>query len=288
MALRPLSTRRRRVTSVLLLLAALAGGGFGPGARGVSAQETPPSAAADEYQRIVRDALSEYNSGNFAEAQALFERAHALRPSARTFRGLGRASFELKQYVRAKTELKAALDDARLPLTPAQRDETSALLARVQYYVAKLSVTVTPATAEVVVDGHTIHGEVELDMGEHTLRVQAAGYRTLTSDVTMDGGKPKSLEFKLEPLELQPTQLTRSDSQRPSEAATPIAPVDHEGGGVFTRWWFWTIVGVVVAGGAVTVIALTSQTKQQPPLAGDTGGTIATLRSGSLTTHAPP
>jgi hypothetical protein len=49
-----------------------------------------------------------------------------------------------------------------------------------------------------------------------------------------------------------------------------------------------TIVGVVVAGGAVTVIALTSQTKQQPPLAGDTGGTIATLRSGSLTTHVPP
>jgi hypothetical protein len=69
------------VTSVLLLLATLAGGGFGPGARGVSAQETQPSAAADEYQRIVRDAFSEYNSGNFAEAQALFERAHALRPS---------------------------------------------------------------------------------------------------------------------------------------------------------------------------------------------------------------
>ena len=52
--------------------------------------------------------------------------------------------------------------------------------------------------------------------------------------------------------------------QQPSGAlvAQP-APVQQESSGpVYTKWWFWTIVGAVVVGGVVTAVALSSGTSK--------------------------
>lgn len=44
---------------------------------------------------------------------------------------------------------------------------------------------------------------------------------------------------------------------RPDEAPSPPAePTDDEGGSVLTEWWFWTLIGLVVAGGAVGAYVL--------------------------------
>ena len=54
--------------------------------------------------------------------------------------------------------------------------------------------------------------------------------------------------------------------QQPSGAlvAQP-APVPQESSGpVYTKWWFWTIVGVVVVGGIVTAVALGGGTSKPP------------------------
>jgi hypothetical protein len=50
------------------------------------------------YRETIAEALEEYQAQNYLEAYALFARAHALWPSARTFRGLGVVSFELHRY----------------------------------------------------------------------------------------------------------------------------------------------------------------------------------------------
>src|SRR6185312_15422136 len=65
-------------------------------------------AANDEYAKTIENAVLEFDSGNWPEARVLFEQAHALRPSARTLRGMGKVSFELKEYVRAQKELNAS------------------------------------------------------------------------------------------------------------------------------------------------------------------------------------
>jgi len=44
----------------------------------------------------------------------------------------------------------------------------------------------------------------------------------------------------------------------PAATLTATAPPPEESHSVFTRWWFWTIVGAVVVGGAVTAVALSS------------------------------
>ncbi len=55
-----------------------------------------------------------------------------------------------------------------------------------------------------------------------------------------------------------------ADQQQPSGAlvAQPTQPQPESSGPVYTKWWFWTIVGAVVVGGVVTAVVLSSGTSK--------------------------
>src|ERR1700759_5525895 len=82
----------------------------------------------DEYARSIRSAVEAYNRDDFATARKFFARAHELRPSARTWRGMGTTAFELRQFEDAVRELTFALEDQRSALTPELRSETELTL----------------------------------------------------------------------------------------------------------------------------------------------------------------
>lgn len=74
-----------------------------------------------------------------------------------------------------------------------------------------------------------------------------------------------------------PRELAEQDIGR-STNAPPTDEVDSGGGSVFTKWWFWTVVGVVVVGAGVgTAIALSGGGGTEAPIAGDDGRVISTL-----------
>ena len=54
---------------------------------------------------LIGDAVAEYDAGHFQEARALFRQAHEKSPTARTLRGIGMCSFELRDYVEAARAL---------------------------------------------------------------------------------------------------------------------------------------------------------------------------------------
>src|SRR5689334_12069641 len=72
--------------------------------------------APEGYEALIEAALTEFGAGHWEEARALFRQAHASFPNARTLRGMGMASFELRDYPEALGELGAALTDDRRPL----------------------------------------------------------------------------------------------------------------------------------------------------------------------------
>lgn len=162
-----------------------------------------PGDAASEYTTEIEAALEEYQRGHFEEARGLFQHAHKLAPSARTLRGLGMVEFELRHYVRASELLSAALVDMRKPLTDDQRAEVDKLLRRTRTFVARYTVSIEPASAEVTLelDG----AQVELDprrdltvsIGEHTLTVRAPGYTTLERRLDATGGEVAELPLVL-------------------------------------------------------------------------------------------
>jgi tetratricopeptide (TPR) repeat protein len=235
--------------------------------------------AESSYDALIREALSEFNASNFAEARALFERAHALKPNARTLRGLGITGFELKRYVESLHDLQAALVEARNPLTDAQRTDVQALIVKARRFVGKIKLELTPSDANVLLDGQpSASAELMLDLGEHQVLVQAPGYRDAELKLMIDGGEEVSKRVALARVDLalnpRGTAVGAAEDRRVGLTHEDRGGV-ATGGTVFGKWWFWTAAGVVVAGAVVgTALALGGGGGGQQPLYQGSAGSL--------------
>jgi hypothetical protein len=167
------------------------------------AQEGALAANEDAaYRSTINDALAEYDAGHFEEARILFRRAHAIAPNARTWRSIGMASFELRDYVAAVHALSASLVDTRKPLSPEQRTHVQGLLERSRLFVDLYTLKVTPPDARVLIDGGPPElesdGKVLLGAGTHDIEVSKPGYLLRTFSVSVQGGERKQLVVTLE------------------------------------------------------------------------------------------
>lgn len=155
------------------------------------------------YRSLVRDAVAEFDAGRWAEARALFRQAHELEPSARTLRGIGMCSFELREYAAAIRELRAALAERRRPLPRAHRRQVERLLARAYDFVGRFRVTLAPADAVLRVDGvepEPDDGELVLDLGRHVITAEREGHVPVERRIEVRGGEQGDLHIVLSPV----------------------------------------------------------------------------------------
>jgi hypothetical protein len=208
-------------------------------------------AVVQEYDAVIREAVREFDESHWEEARALFKRAHAQRPSARTWRGLGITAFELRQYVGAIHELESALGDPRKPLTEAQRRDVQTLLVRARGFVSVLRLRVYPSGARVLLDGEPLSadaGEARLNPGAHTLDVQAEGHHARTSQLNLEAGAQEVLEISLLPIAVPtPAPAEAPPSPAPLRPQAPPMPVAKKR----SRQLAWSLLG----GAAVTAPA---------------------------------
>lgn len=200
-----------------------------------------------EYRALIRDAVSEFAAGRWAEARALFHRAHELSPSARTLRGIGMCSFELRDYVGAIAELRASLDDRRRRLTAGQRRQVEALIGRAEAFVGRWSIALSPAGATVRVDGERAElegGELALGMGSHVLRFEGAGLVAQERRIEVVGGERGDLEVRLVAAPVA------------AALAAPTEPVQSEGAAPIDLGA--APAALLIGGGALAVIGIGS------------------------------
>jgi hypothetical protein len=219
------------------------------------------SAPQSEYDRLLKEALSEFGLGNWTEARALFERAHELKPSARTLRAIGLASFEEKSYATAVASLRAALNDPRQPLNAKQRDEAQNAIERALNYVGEYELVITPegVNATVTIDDREpvmLDGKLLLDPGKYTLEVSAEGYEVVRQNLEARPREKLTLHIALQPPKPETTEV----------AATPpagTAPKAHREAGLTTQQWIGIGVGGagVVALGVSAAFGLTAMSK---------------------------
>lgn len=182
----------------------------------LSAHSSLARAQEDEYRAIVGEAVPLLEAERWAEAYALFRRAHELRPSARTLRGLGMAAVGLERFVEAIELLERSLSDARNPLTPDLRAGVERLLARARAVVARLRVVTSAPGAMARLDGEAfpLDAPMPLDPGEHRLVVQAPGHVDAARTIRLGVAADETVEVVLVPL----------PAAEPARAADP-APV---------------------------------------------------------------
>ena len=236
----------------------------------VTGAATAPSAAdpapevQSQYRDVVARAVAEFDAGRWAEARALFLRAHELWPSARTFRTLGMTSFELRAYAQALKELQAALDDTRRPLPEDHRAQVGALIEQTRAFVGRYQVQLTPAGAQLRVDGVPVvlaaDATLVLEVGRHELRAQAAGYSELMSRVDVQGREDQPLVLELQPEAAAPAlSVAAPAALQPARSDAANDVIDHH---AKPRLWTWIAAGTAVAvAGTSTALWLVSDAK---------------------------
>lgn len=234
---------------ILSLTAALAAQPYSicaqPGSEASAAPEPD-----EEYARLIGSALVAYQEGRFRDARAWFERAHARWPNARTLWGLGVTAFELGRHAQSIGELRGALADERMPLDDAQRAKARDIIGRAERYVGYVRVEIAPSDARLWLDGtQTRERELTLAPGDYTLAARAPNFREAQQLVNVVAGQTRVVKLALAPVDLNVRAANGNDGAR-----TGAVPERDEEGGLLTRWWFWTAIGVAVAGGVTAAL----------------------------------
>jgi tetratricopeptide (TPR) repeat protein len=204
------------------------------------------------YRKAIKEGLAEYDALRFEEARSLFRRAHSISPNARTFRGMGMTSFELRDYVSAVRNLSAALQDKRKPLSAEQRIQTRELLDRSRMFLDVCTLTVSPPKARVIIDGHAPEfepdGTLLLGFGAHTLEARAPGMATRSLPINVRGGERRVLAVTLAPASVAGVG---SANARVAQVVTAAKPASTVSSNRSAAAWLWASGGTaLLAAGA--------------------------------------
>jgi tetratricopeptide (TPR) repeat protein len=223
-----------------------------PAAAQRAAAEETQKAEPPEYRALVDAGLDEYANRNFPEARALFIRAHAILPSARTLRGLGMVEFELKNYDASVLRLEAALASTVRPLEGQLRQDAQDLLVRARAFVGRFALQIEPAAAAdplISLDGDPVtlgpNNTLTVPVGEHVLSVQAHGFAEQRRTLSVQGSEDARIVIALRKLD---------GASAPPAAFEPMPKKDNVP--LKKNPWLWSGVGAVVLGGIVAAVVL--------------------------------
>ncbi|UJR86621.1 hypothetical protein [Sandaracinus amylolyticus] len=193
------------------------------------AQEEP--AEPTSYAPLIEAAVAEFGAGRFAEARALFRGAHDLYPNARTLRGIGMSSFELRDYPGAVRALSASLEETRRALTDEQRTQVNDLLLRARAFVGRFVVPIAPAGSRLYLDGTGVEvqggwpeqeGELLVGVGDHEVTIRAPEGRSAHARLVVRGREDEPLDIDTSPLAPPPREEPTPPRAEPE--SVPLVP----------------------------------------------------------------
>jgi hypothetical protein len=275
-----------------------------------SAQSKGSTATQESYDTLLDEAVSAFDASDFARARTLFERAYELRPNSRVLRGMGIAALRLERFSEAYRTLTASLKHPVQPLTASQREEVTGLLSWMETSLGRIKLRWTPmepAQYELLVDGKVLkESAIWLPAGSHRVVVHARGFGSVDRTITLAPEQHEVIELTLQKSEPPAVAAVPTVAKKPKRkpAVTPVdaahslpapepapeATARHTeqrdsdpstGGSVLTRWWFWTAVAAVAAGGVATAVLL-SQPAPISPIDLSEGAERVVLRSEGL------
>jgi hypothetical protein len=144
-----------------------------------------------------------FADGDFAGALRKFERAHELSGDARLLWNMAVCEKNLRNYTQVRELVQRYLNEQGPRLAHRDKKEAQELLEAVTEFISTLTVDVDEPGAKVFVDDREIgvtplEAPLELNIGQRRVRVEKAGFRSQTQEVTLSGGSNEAVRFSLE------------------------------------------------------------------------------------------
>jgi hypothetical protein len=184
-------------------------------AEALAGQPDPKALAKEHFERGV-DAYSDHR---FADAAQEFNLAYQLSPAYAVLYNIAQVDAAVGNSVEAVDAYEKYLVQAGTSISDARRKQVIAELETQRSRIGTLALTLTPAGAEVRIDGKLtgkapLRDPVRLAAGKHSVTVLADGYTAQAREVEVLPREQTELDLRLEP-------MTSSES---GPAAAPVTP----------------------------------------------------------------
>lgn len=206
-----------------------------------------PDPKGPEYQealKLFRAGIADFDGGYYNRAIEKFKAAQKLYPSPKIHTRIALAYKWLDKNLKALEHYELFLKE--FPEKPdneadqqLRRQVETTEIPRLLKQVAQVKIVMeTPPGAEIRINGRPVATSpvnrlFRLEPGAIAVSAALKGYYEFKRD--LDLGRGKSAEVAITMLKIKPKVIQKVITIR----ATPI----------YKRWWFWTVVGTVVAGG---------------------------------------
>ena len=161
-----------------------------------AAAEVPagPDQATLDARRHFKSGTKLYRDGNYGGALAEFEEAYRLKPGVGSLQNVALSQKGLFRYAEAAATLEQLLIQHGAELSEGERKAVDDALAELKGLVASIKLKVVPESARVLLDGKSLSpaewaGALVLNVGEHTLSVDAPGYTPERRILRVAGGQ---------------------------------------------------------------------------------------------------
>jgi hypothetical protein len=181
----------------------------------------PPTAAVDtttQSHDLFRKGLVAYNAGQIEEAYQLFLEVWSMRPSADVAMQLAQAEIALGKFADGAGHLDFALHNFTPSINDKMRGVARQAYAEALRRVTKLNIMVSPAGAEVLVNGRSVGesplgGPIYADAGTCIVEARLDDVST-TKTLLAESGKEATVALALSP-----------PAQTPAQASAPTPPL---------------------------------------------------------------
>jgi copper chaperone CopZ len=135
-----------------------------------------------------------YRDGNYGGALAEFEEAYRLKPGAGSLQNVALSQKGLFRYAEAAATLEQLLTQHSAELSEGEKKAVDDALSELKGLIASVKLRVVPETARVLLDGKSLTAAewasaLVLNVGEHTLSVDAPGYSPERRLLRVAGGQ---------------------------------------------------------------------------------------------------
>jgi hypothetical protein len=214
------------------------------------AQQDP----AERAQNLVHAGVAALNAGHWDEARRDFTEAYDLSHQPVILLNLAAAQAQTGQLVASAGSYRRFLAESDESLA-SYRDAAQHALDEVVRRTprARIEVRGFAPGDRASLDGAAIdlgatgRGEREIDPGEHTFQVVRGSAVVARMGFSAHESETREASARIEPPHTEPVRVR----------AVQTPPRVHRASTVFASPWFWTLAGVLVVGGAVTITALT-------------------------------